>query len=126
MKMKIENVINKFINKLKRKNELRGIRNYKNIDYTELKQFLKTTNTTVIDVRSPQEFAEERIDFAINIPLYDLEKYAKNILNDKASNIVVYCQSGSRSKKACEILVHLGYENVYNLMGGINSFRENL
>ena len=119
--MKIEKMINNFINKIKRKKELRCIGNFKDISYNDLKKLLKSENITLVDVRSPQEFAEDRLDFAINIPLYDLEDSATKLLHDKNANIVVYCQSGVRSKRACQILKRLGYENLYNLKDGIGN-----
>lgn len=114
--MKIERIINKF---LKRTIDKKAI---KEIDYNELKKLLKeNTGILLIDVRSPQEFSEGRINSAINIPLYDISKKANVVLKNKEENIIVYCQSGNRSKEACKILLKLGYSNLYNLKGGLNS-----
>lgn len=66
------------------------------------------------------EFREGRINTAINIPLYDIERNIKRVVPNYDSKIIVYCQSGSRSKKACKILEKLGYTNLYNLKGGLD------
>ena len=57
---------------------------------------------------------------AINIPLYELEKCYNYKLKDKNIVIVIYCQSGIRSKKAVSILRKHGFKNLYNLKGGLN------
>ncbi len=114
--MKIENLIKKIIKKT---------RNQKitvNIDYEMLQKLLKNnSNVFLIDVRSSQEFAEDRLNSSINIPLYELENKASTFLPDKNATVILYCQSGVRSKKACKILENLGYTNLYNLVGGINN-----
>lgn len=85
---------------------------YSNID---LKQY------TSIDVRSRREFSEGHINGAINIPLPELNKNINRYVASKNKNILVYCQKGSRSKRAAQILDDMGYTNVFNLKGGIES-----
>ena len=87
------------------------------IGLEELKQFQKE-GAIIIDVRSPQEFREGHIDGAISIPEYEIKKEAGNRLVDKEKDIIVYCSSGGRSKKAQKLLRKLGYQNVYNLYEG--------
>ena len=73
----------------------------------------------ILDVRSPQEYKEGHINGAVLIPEYELKFRLKEIPEDKETIIVVYCQSGSRSRKACNYLKSMGYKNVYNLYGGL-------
>ena len=90
------------------------------ITFEELKQMSKQGNF-VLDVRSLQEYKEGHIDGAILIPEYEL-KFRKNELpKNKDEKIIVYCQSGNRSRKACNYLKQIGYKNVYNLFGGIQN-----
>lgn len=72
----------------------------------------------LVDVRSPQEYKEGHLDGAINIPEYDIRKVAKDKLTDLHQKIIVYCDSGSRSKRASKRLEKMGYDNVYNLYKG--------
>lgn len=59
-------------------------------------------------------------DGAINIPLYKLLECYEYKLKDKNKIIVIYCQSGIRSKKAIKILFKKGFKNLYNLKGGLD------
>ena len=107
------------INKIKNviKNKWRRQMGEQDITLDELKQF-QNEGAIVIDVRSPQEYREGHIDGAISIPEYEIKKKIENIVLDKDKNIVVYCSSGGRSKKAQKVLKKLGYQNVYNLYEG--------
>ncbi len=72
----------------------------------------------LLDVRTPEEYAEGHIPESHLIPLQTLEKEAPLQLADKDVPIFVYCRSGNRSLEAAKILVELGYTQVYDL-GGI-------
>ncbi len=92
------------------------------IDYENAKIILKNDKEAILlDVRSPQEYKEEHLEGSINMPLYDVEKEIKNTIKNKECTIIVYCQSGNRSKKAVEILSKDGYENLYNIKGGMDN-----
>ena len=96
-------------------------RHKENITIKEMLEILKTnSNAVLLDVRSSQEYIEGHIRGSINIPVYDIEKQAKNKLN-KNSIIIVYCSAGIRSKRAIQILEKLGYDNLYNVEGGIEN-----
>ena len=107
------------INKIKNviKNKWRRQMEEQDITLDELKQF-QNEGAIVIDVRSPQEYREGHIDGAISIPEYEIKKKIENIVLDKDKNIVVYCSSGGRSKKAQKVLKKLGYQKVYKLYEG--------
>lgn len=81
----------------------------------------KETSAILLDVRSKNEYNIYHLPEAKNIDVNDLESVAESILEDKDAEIIVYCQSGTRSKKALEILKGLGYTNVKNMTGGITS-----
>ena len=91
------------------------------ISYRKLQEMMKKDNTIIlIDVRSYQEFMENHLESAINIPIFDLEEKVEKIIKNKEQTIVAYCATGSRSKRAKEILEKLDYENVYNLKNGLD------
>ena len=95
--------------------------NTKEINYKMLQKMMKEKQTILIDVRSKQEYEEGHLIGAIWISVYSIEKQIVNEVPNKLANIIVYCSSGVRSKQAQEILENLGYENVYNLKGGLNN-----
>ena len=72
----------------------------------------------ILDVRTPEEFAEKHIPNAINVPNETIGTDEISELPDKDQLIMVYCRSGRRSKEAAEKLVKLGYTNIVEF-GGI-------
>ena len=78
----------------------------------------ENTDYILLDVRTPEEFAEIRIPGAINVPNEEIGTDEIPELPDKEQLILVYCRSGNRSKQASEKLANLGYSNVYEF-GGI-------
>ncbi len=68
-------------------------------------------NYIIVDVRTPEEYEDSHVIDAINIP-YDTIDATVDL--DKSKTILVYCQSGRRSKIAYDVLEPLGYE-VYDL-----------
>lgn len=92
------------------------------IDYENAKTILKNDNQAMlIDVRSPQEYREGHLEKSINIPLYDLEEKYKQFIDKKEDTIILYCQTGKRSRKALEILREKGFENLYQIEGGLDN-----
>jgi thioredoxin len=83
------------------------------------KKIKSTTQPAIIDVRSPEEFAGQHIDNAVNIDWNGADFKGKIGKYDKSKPIFVYCMSGGRSKKAAEKLVELGFNKIYELQGGI-------
>ncbi len=73
----------------------------------------------ILDVRTPEEFADKHIPGAINIPNETIGTEEIPELPDKDRLIMVYCRSGNRSKQASEKLATLGYTNIVEF-GGIN------
>jgi phage shock protein E len=88
----------------------------KGTDYTE---------QIIIDVRSQGEFAKGSVSNAVNIPLNALVARLAELPSDKQEKIVVFCQSGSRSGMAKQILENNGYTNVENA-GGLHQMQAKL
>jgi hypothetical protein len=77
-------------------------------------------NAVILDVRTEDEFNEGIIPGAINIDIYKGQGFIYSIEElDRSKNYYVYCRSGGRSGQACSIMRELGFENAYNLLGGI-------
>jgi rhodanese-related sulfurtransferase len=71
---------------------------------------------TLLDVRTPEEFAAGSIPGAQNIALQELGRKLDGVPEDKP--VVLYCRSGSRSAMAAQMMLQAGYSDVYDL-GGI-------
>jgi len=88
----------------------------------------------ILDLRTPEEFEEERIENAINIDYYidertNYTKYFRDELDklDKEKTYLVYCLADIRSRTALEMMEHLGFQEVYDMSGGIIQWKaENL
>ena len=92
----------------------------KEITYDQAKKMLtQNQNVILLDVRSKQEYEEGHLSGSVPLCLYDICKQASQVLPNKEQTIITYCSSGSRSKEAQEMLETMGYENVYNLKGGL-------
>ena len=95
---------------------------YRQISMDEAVTMMETeSNYIILDVRTPEEFAEKHIPHAINIPNETIGTEEIPELPDKEQMILVYCRSGNRSKQASEKLVRLGYTNIVEF-GGINDW----
>lgn len=101
-----------------------GNENIVSVSAPEFDKEIKADSVQLLDVRTPQEYAEGHIDGALNINLQsdDFQKMAEKDLS-KDATILVYCRSGRRSMDAAEILTKLGYK-VVNLKGGIIEWKE--
>ena len=89
------------------------------IDYKKMSKILDMDSTVLIYVRTVDEFNSFRIKNSINI-----DYYSKGFLDSISSfkdkkNIILYCRSGRRSYYAAKLLQQKGFNNIYNLEGGI-------
>jgi molybdopterin/thiamine biosynthesis adenylyltransferase/rhodanese-related sulfurtransferase len=76
----------------------------------------------LLDVREPHELAISHLEGAQNIPLGELAGRLSEL--DSAQEIVLFCKTGSRSRRALELLVSAGFRKVMNLAGGINAWAQ--
>jgi phage shock protein E len=70
----------------------------------------------VVDVRTPEEFAEEHFRNALNIPVDQLQQRITEF-GEKNKPLVLYCASGARSAYATKMLRSAGYTDVTNAGG---------
>jgi rhodanese-related sulfurtransferase len=95
---------------------------YRRITASEAGELASAGNVVLLDVRTEQEFREQRIVGATLLPVDDLAAVAHTVLPDKNARILVYCRRGKRSKIAAETLIEMGYTDVYDF-GGIEGQR---
>lgn len=93
----------------------------------EATQLMNRRPTLMLDVREDAEYQEGHVVNALHIPLGQLEQRTKELEKHKNKAIIAYCRTGSRSATASARLHKKGFENVYNLRGGISAWqRDNL
>ena len=91
------------------------------ISVSELKTKMENKEAlTLIDVREPYEYEIARIDGSRLIPLGELESHVGEL--PRTGTLVCQCHSGGRSEHAARLLQEAGFENVYNLAGGIDAW----
>lgn len=96
--------------------------NNHNISAEEVFQEIESeeSHLYIIDVRTLSEYNSGHIKTAVNVPLDKIDTIS-DYVPSKKDKVVVYCQSGSRSKQAFNELIELGYSNVFDL-GGIQDW----
>ena len=80
----------------------------------------QTGDFILLDVRTPSEYRQIRIDGAKLIPVDDLGSRAAKELSDKHIPILIYCQSGMRALNAVKMLTRMGYTNAVSFGGIMN------
>ena len=70
-----------------------------------------------IDVRVPEQYQQEHVQGAINIPLKEEKERIATAVPDKNDTVKVYCNAGRQSGQAKEILSEVGYTHVENAGG---------
>ncbi|GGE86545.1 rhodanese-like domain-containing protein [Massilia psychrophila] len=89
----------------------------------QVTQLLNRGKTTIVDVRTPQEFAIGHLRDAKNIPLADLAARISELEKSKLRAVVVVCQSGARADKAVRQLAAAGFNDVVSLDGGLTAWQ---
>jgi len=87
--------------------------------FTLIQENQNNPDFAIIDVRTPEEFAEGHLENATNIDFYSQTFRDKINQQDKDKTYLIYCRSGKRSASALEIMAELGFREAYNLLGGI-------
>ncbi len=89
----------------------------------QVTQIMNRGKSTVIDVRTPAEFAAGHLRDAKNIPLADLGTRIGELEKSKGRSVVVVCQTGARADKAVRQLAAAGFDDVVSLDGGLTAWQ---
>jgi adenylyltransferase/sulfurtransferase len=93
---------------------------FRRIQPEEARSLIDSGQVTVVDVREHWEYEKDHIAGAKLIPLARIISNPSVIDTD---NVVLVCEVGQRSGVAAELAASLGYENLYNLEGGMTAWR---
>ncbi|HTQ24465.1 MAG TPA: molybdopterin-synthase adenylyltransferase MoeB [Candidatus Binataceae bacterium] len=96
----------------------------KSVDIDEARRMLEKPGTVLLDVRESDEWRQGHIPQAVGIPRGFLELRVEEKVPDHKAPVIVQCASGTRSLLASRSLREMGYENVYNLTGGFNAWKD--
>lgn len=92
------------------------------IQVAELDEILDNgEDINLIDVRAIEEYKSGTIENAENFPLDELREFLEDIDPDKKT--IIFCEVGLRGYIASRILMQSGFDNVYNLIGGMKTYR---
>ncbi len=94
-----------------------------NVEITaqEAKAFIeknrKNSLLVILDVRTPEEFAEQHLPGALNIDIYDADFPEKIAALDRSKTYLVHCKTGGRSAAAVELMRGMGFAHISNVVG---------
>ncbi len=93
------------------------------IDVNQAKDIIENgVDVQILDVRTPREWNSGVVQNSILINLYDREFEQKVSQLSKDKPVVIICRSGNRSNSAMRAMADMGFTDLYNVRGGINSW----
>lgn len=93
----------------------------KSIDWQEAQKMIDNDpDVLLLDVRQPKEYKTAHVPGSTLIPMGELDDRLSEIEPDKPT--LIYCASGGRSRVVAQMLSGKGYENLYNVSGGIHAW----
>ena len=78
----------------------------------------------ILDVRTPEEVAEGHLADATTVNFLSPDFASQVAGLNKKGTYLLYCRSGSRTRKAADAMQKMGFKHVYMLEGGINAWKE--
>lgn len=94
----------------------------KQMTATELHAFLADNKPVLIDVREQEELEFGMLEGALHISMHDVPAKLNELEQYKDKTIVLICRSGKRSAQVGQFLEQMGYQDIINLDGGMNSW----
>jgi len=95
------------------------LRGYSSISPSQCTQMINHENALILDVRENNEYSGGHIINSLHIPLSSLKTRLADIEKHKTQKVIIACRSGNRSSQACATLRKEGFEQVFNLSGGV-------
>lgn len=104
--------------------DLRAVEAYQDVPADEFRILAEKGDGIILDVRTPDEVSQGHLPGASVLNFYDDDFERKLNLMRKDVPIYVYCRSGGRSAQVAKLMKANGFENVYNLLGGIGAWNK--
>jgi phage shock protein E len=98
--------------------------NSNTLNVADFKKSLSDSTTILLDVRTPEEYAEGHIAGAINIDYKGADFASRVDSLDKSKSYDLYCRSGHRSGESLKLMEEKGFTKVHHLDGGILKWQE--
>lgn len=95
----------------------------KSVKTAEFKTIIADKNVQLIDVRTAEEYEQGTIDNALLIDIFEGDFEEKIDKLDKTCPVAVFCLSGARSLQAAKVMADKGFTLIYNLQGGIITWK---
>ncbi|MEM9301364.1 MAG: rhodanese-like domain-containing protein [Pseudomonadota bacterium] len=100
----------------------RRFRAFKDVTPTELTRLINADDAAVLDVSAHNDFEKGHIPNALHVAMSQLDPEGKTLSKLKGKPVVVYCKTGQFSEQAAKKLAAGGFERVYWLSGGLQSW----
>ncbi len=85
---------------------------------------MNNTDSIIVDVRDPHEYIKGHIENSLNLPLNKFSETVNKLEQYKKQTVIIVCQTGTRSISACKTLTKENFENVFNIVGGMQSWED--
>ena len=92
---------------------------FEDVDPEAAEKLLAGNVVTVLDVRTPEEFAEGHLPNAVNIDFRDAGFSEALAKLDRSKPYLIHCRSGGRSGQALSVFKELGFAKIHHLNDGI-------
>lgn len=99
------------------------LRGYQSVPPVQATQLINRDNAIIVDVREDNEFQQGHIVNSMHIPLGYFKDRIVELEKHRDKPIIVGCRSGHRSGHACALLKKAGFEQVFNLSGGVMAWQ---
>lgn len=95
----------------------------KQVGVVQATQLSNRSNALFLDIRDTADYQSGHIPDSVHVPLKELDKRAAELAKYRDRPVIAYCRSGNRSNSAGATLKKIGFENIYNLAGGISAWQ---
>lgn len=97
---------------------------HEHIKTDEFKKRVEEGGYELIDLRTPEEFANGHLEGAYNIDFTSPEIHALIEKLDKEKKYLLYCRTGNKSGQTLDIMKEKEFVEAYNMLGGINEWND--